>query len=186
MAYIGYARVSGVDQDLQIQRDKLTEAGVTADHLFEEKKTGTTRASREQLDLALRFARKGDVLIVTKMDRLARSVNDLSSIVADLDERGIGFRVLDQSGVDTTTPTGRLLLNMLSSIAEFETQLRKERQREGIDKAKSKGVYKGRPAKLPADRVIELHKHGMGATEISKTLNMSRASVYRIIRSTEE
>lgn len=184
MALIGYGRVSSTGQSLEVQIEQLKAAGV--DELFTEKKTGTSRDAREQLEAALRFARKGDVLCVTKMDRLARSVADLSAIVTDLDSRGIGFRVLDQAGVDTTTPSGRLLMHTLSAFAEFETAIRKERQLDGVQKAKANGVYKGRPAKLPAHRVIELHKEGMGATEIAKTLGIARASVYRFINANKE
>ena len=183
MAIIGYGRVSSTDQDLAIQIEALKAAG--ADEIFAEKKSGTTKDGREQLELALRFARRGDVFVVTKMDRLARSVRDLSNIVADLDAREIGFKVLDQSGIDTTSPNGRLMMNMLASFAEFETELRRERQREGIAKAKAQGVYKGRPAKLPVDRVLELHEQGVGPSAIAKELTISRASVYRLLKDAE-
>lgn len=179
MAIIGYARVSSAGQSLDVQLEKLKLAG--ADEIFAEKRSGTTTESREELKAALRFARKGDVLIVTRMDRLARSVADLAVIVADLSKREVGFKVLDQAAVDTTTANGRLMLNMLAAFAEFETDLRKDRQRDGIEKAKANGVYKGRPAKLPADRVAELRAEGMGATEIAKKLGMGRASVYRLL-----
>jgi len=179
MAIIGYARVSSAGQSLDVQLEKLKAAG--ADEVFAEKRSGTTTDAREELKAALRFARRGDVLVVTRMDRLARSVADLASIVADLTKREVGFRVLDQAAVDTTTANGRLMLNMLAAFAEFETDLRKDRQREGIEKAKANGVYKGRPAKLPADRVAELRAQGMGATEIAKKLGMGRASVYRLL-----
>ncbi len=179
MAIIGYARVSSAGQSLEVQLEKLKSAG--AEEIFAEKRSGTSTDGREELTAALRFARRGDVLIVTRMDRLARSVADLAAIVADLTKREIGFKVLDQATVDTTTANGRLMLNMLAAFAEFETDLRKDRQREGIEKAKAKGVYKGRPAKLPAHRVAELKAQGMGATEIAKKLGMGRASVYRLL-----
>ncbi|HAV49732.1 MULTISPECIES: recombinase family protein [unclassified Brevundimonas] len=179
MAIIGYARVSSAGQSLEVQLEKLKAAG--AEEIFAEKRSGTSTDGREELTAALRFARRGDVLIVTRMDRLARSVADLAAIVADLTKREIGFKVLDQATVDTTTANGRLMLNMLAAFAEFETDLRKDRQREGIEKAKAKGVYKGRPAKLPAHRVAELKAQGMGATEIAKKLGMGRASVYRLL-----
>ena len=179
MAIIGYARVSTTGQSLDVQLEKLKAAG--AEEIFAEKRTGTTTTEREELKAALRFARKGDVLIVTRMDRLARSVSDLRILIDGLTDRGVGFRVLDQAAVDTTTANGRLMLNMLAAFAEFEADLRKDRQREGIDKAKANGVYKGRPAKLPRDRVAELRDQGMGATEIAKKLGMGRASVYRLL-----
>lgn len=179
MAIIGYARVSSTGQSLEVQLDKLNAAG--ADEIFSEKVSGTSTNGREQLQAALRFARKGDTLIVTRLDRLARSVNDLSTIIGDLNARQIGFKVIDQAEIDTTTPTGRLLLNVVSAIAEFESDLRKDRQREGIEKAKAKGVYRGRPARLDPKRVRQLHEQGMGATEIAKELKIARASVYRLL-----
>lgn len=179
-AIIGYGRVSSTGQSLEVQEEKLRAAGAT--ELFMEKRSGTTKQGREQLEAALRFARKGDVLVVTKLDRLARSMTDLMTIVDDLNAREIGFRVIDQSGIDTTTPSGRLMLQLLGAFAEFETVLRKERQSDGIAKAKTKGVYKGRPAKLPADRVRELHDQGLGPSAIAKELTISRASVYRLLK----
>lgn len=180
MAIIGYARVSSTGQSLEVQLEKLREAG--AEEVFAEKRTGTTTTDRQELENARRFSRKGDVLVVTRMDRLARSVSDLRSIVDDLTARGVGFRVLDQAAVDTTTPNGRLMLNMLAAFAEFETDLRKERQREGIDKAKANGIYRGRPASLPKAQVKALRDEGLGATEIARRLNMGRASVYRLLK----
>ncbi|MGH6978276.1 MAG: recombinase family protein, partial [Brevundimonas sp.] len=166
MALIGYARVSSTGQSLEVQLEKLKAAG--CDEIFSEKRSGTTTADREALAEALRYARKGDVLIVSRMDRLARSVADLSKIVADLTTRQIGFRVLDQASVDTTTSNGRLMLNLLAAFAEFETDLRRERQREGIDKAKARGAYRGRPASIQPDQIAALHAEGLGATEIAK------------------
>ncbi|WP_438851986.1 recombinase family protein [Brevundimonas nasdae] len=181
MATVGYARVSSTGQSLEVQTEKLIAAGVEADHLFTEKRSGTTAKDRPELEAAMRSIRKGDVLLVTKMDRLARSVSDLRTIIDQLDAKGVGFRVLDQAAVDTTTPNGRLMLNMLAAFAEFETDLRKERQREGIERAKDRGVYKGRPVTLPRDQVIALRAEGLGATEIAKQLGMGRASVYRLL-----
>jgi len=179
MAVIGYARVSSTGQSLEVQLDKLREAG--ADETFSEKRSGTAGTERAELDAALRFVRKGDVLVVTRMDRLARSVSDLRTVVDDLDRRGVGFRVLDQAAVDTTTANGRLMLNMLAAFAEFETDLRRERQREGIEKARKRGVYKGRPATLSRDDVAALKAQGIGPTEIAKRLGIARASVYRLM-----
>lgn len=179
MAIIGYARVSSTGQSLDVQLDKLRAAG--AEEVFAEKRSGTTGTERVELDAALRFARKGDVLLVTRMDRLARSVSDLRTLVDGLSDRGVGFRVLDQASVDTTTPNGRLMLNMLAAFAEFETDLRKERQREGIEKARERGVYKGRPATLSREDVAALRAEGVGPTEIAKRLGIGRASVYRLL-----
>ena len=179
MAVIGYARVSSTGQSLDVQLEKLRDAG--AEEVFAEKRSGTTATERVELEAALRFARKGDVLLVTRMDRLARSVSDLRSIVDNLNNRGVGFRVLDQAAVDTTTPNGRLMLNMLAAFAEFETDLRKDRQREGIEKARERGVYKGRPASLSRETIAALKTEGLGPTEIAKRLGIGRASVYRLL-----
>ncbi|WP_271085674.1 recombinase family protein [Brevundimonas sp. NIBR11] len=178
MALVGYARVSSTGQSLEVQLEKLTEAG--CEEIFAEKRSGTTRAERVELEAALRFVRKGDVLLVSKLDRLARSVNDLSSIVADLDRRGVGFKVMDQA-IDTTTSNGRLMLNMLAAFAEFETDLRAERQRDGIEKAKAEGRYTGRPATIKRDAVRSLRAEGLGPSEIAKRLGIGRASVYRLL-----
>lgn len=178
---VGYARVSSTGQDLQVQFDQLTQAG--CETVFAEKRSGTTTDSRTELAEALRFVRSGDTLVVTRLDRLARSVIDLHQIVAGLNTKGVGFRCLQQGGVDTTSTTGRLTLAILAAVAEFETDLRKERQREGIEKAKAKGVYKGRPAKLQEKReeVKAMQAAGIGATEIAKRLGIGRASVYRLL-----
>lgn len=180
MAVVGYARVSSTGQSLEVQLEKLEAAG--CEEIFAEKRSGTARAERAELETALRFVRKGDVLIVTRLDRLARSMNDLSSIVADLMGRGVGFRVLDQAAIDTTTAEGRFMLNVLGAFAEFETEIRKERQRDGINKAKASGVYRGRRASIDADAVRALHAEGVGATAIVKRLNVGRASVYRLLK----
>ena len=186
MALVGYARASSTSQDTAIQEAALTAAGVEPDHLFVEKRTGTTTQGRDELAACLKHARRGDTVLVTKLDRLGRSVNDLSRIVADLEGRGIGFKVLDQHGIDTTTTTGKLLFNMLSAFAEFETALRAERQRDGIDKAKAEGRYTGRPATIEAAEIARLKAEGLGATAIAKRLGIGRASVYRLMESSAE
>jgi DNA invertase Pin-like site-specific DNA recombinase len=179
MATVGYARVSSTGQSLDVQLEKLKAAG--CEEIFAEKRSGTTTDGREALAEALRYVRKGDILLCTRLDRLARSVADLSAIVNDLAKRGIGFKALDQDGIDTTTSNGRLMLNMLASFAEFETDLRRERQREGIDKAKAAGVYKGRPATIKAEEIKALKAEGLGASAIAKRLGIGRASVYRVL-----
>lgn len=178
MATVGYARVSSIGQSLDVQTEQLIAAG--CDEIFAEKKSGTSTAGREQLDLALRFVRKGDVLVVTRLDRLARSLSDLSRIVEDLGRRQVGFRCLQQGSVDTTKPEGRLMLGMLACFAEFETAIRKERQREGIEKAKEAGRYRGRPKTVDARQVQLLLSTGMGPTEVAKRMGVGRASVYRV------
>lgn len=179
MPMIGYARVSSSGQSLEVQRDQLLAAGCT--RIFEEKRSGLSQDGREQLALALDYVRDGDVLIVTRLDRLARSITDLRQIVDRLTAKDVGFRALQQGDLDTSTSNGRLMLNMLGAFAEFEADLRRERQREGIDRAKANGIYKGRKPTVPVDEVRKLKAEGMAPTEIAKRLNVGRASVYRAL-----
>lgn len=179
MPLIGYARVSSSGQSLEVQRDQLLAAGCT--RIFEEKRSGLSQDGREQLALALDYVRDGDVLIVTRLDRLARSITDLRQIVDRLTAKDVGFRALQQGDLDTCTSNGRLMLNMLGAFAEFEADLRRERQREGIDRAKANGIYKGRKPTVPVEEVRKLKAEGMAPTEIAKRLNVGRASVYRAL-----
>ncbi|MDI1344826.1 MAG: recombinase family protein [Pseudolabrys sp.] len=183
MAVVGYGRVSSVGQSLEVQLEQLAAAG--CDEIFAEKRSGTTTAGREKLEEALRFVRKGDVLVVTRLDRLARSLTDLSRIIDDLTARQVGFRCLQQDSVDTTKPEGRLMLGMLACFAAFETDLRKERQREGIDKAKEAGRYRGRPPTIDGARIEQLRREGVGPSAIAKQLGIGRASVYRHLDAVE-
>lgn len=177
---VGYARVSSAGQSLEVQLDALRQAGCKK--IFSEKRSGTSTAGRDALAEALDFVRdNSDVLVVTRLDRLARSAGDLHAIVAKLALKGVGFKCLQQGGMDTTTATGKLLLGVLASIAEFETDIRKERQREGIDKAKANGVYKGRKPSVDAAAVRSLHSEGVGPSTIAKRLRIGRASVYRAL-----
>lgn len=176
---VGYARVSSVGQSLEVQLDALTAAG--CEKVFSEKRSGTNTAGREELAEALEFVRAGDTLLVTRLDRLARSAADLHTIVNGLSDRGVGFRCLQQAGMDTTTSTGKLLLGVLASIAEFEADIRRERQREGIERAKEAGVYKGRKPSVDVAAVRSLRDEGLGPTNIAKRLGIGRASVYRAL-----
>lgn len=176
----GYARVSTDDQDTGIQEAALRAAGCLT--VFAERRSGTTTAGRTELRRVLDIVRTGDVLVVTRIDRLARSIADLSAIVAELESKGAHLKATEQP-IDTTTPAGRAFLQMLGIFAEFETAIRRERQMEGIAKAKASGVYKGRPATIKEADVRRLWSDGAGATEIAKTLGIARASVYRIINS---
>ena len=142
MTVIGYARVSTTDQDLSIQEMALKPAG--CDVIRAEKRSGTTTKGREELRTVLDFLRKGDVLMVTRIDRLARSIGDLQDIVRTVRARGASLKATEQP-IDTSTAAGKCFLDMLGVFAEFETNLRRERQLEGIAKAKARGVYKGRP-----------------------------------------
>jgi DNA invertase Pin-like site-specific DNA recombinase len=178
MAIYGYARVSTTDQDLTIQQEALEKAG--CEIIRAEKVSGTSTQGRDELNTLLEFLRDGDELVVTRVDRLARSVLDLQTIVRDIKLKGVHLRATEQP-IDTSTPAGKCFLDMLGVFAEFETNLRRERQMEGIAKAKERGVYKGRKPSVDKTQIIELHKSGMGATAITKELNISRATVYRAI-----
>ena len=178
MTIIGYARVSTSDQDLTIQLAALNAAGCEV--IRQEKASGTTIAGRQELRTVLEFIRAGDTLIVTRIDRLARSIGDLQDIVRTLRTKGAALRATEQP-IDTATAAGKCFLNMLGVFAEFETNLRRERQLEGIAKAKAAGVYKGRPATIKAAQVRELKAQGIGASEIAKRLKIGRASVYRVL-----
>lgn len=174
----GYARVSTTDQDLTLQEEALKAAG--CDMVVSEKVTGTSREGRQELERLLQFIREGDTLVVTRIDRLARSIGDLQDIVRGLKAKGVSLRATMQS-VDTSTAAGKAFLDMLGVFAEFETNLRKERQAEGIAKAKAAGVYKGRKATIDQLEVRKLKEQGLGATEIAARLKIGRASVYRIL-----
>ena len=176
---VGYARVSSVGQSLEVQLDSLQAAG--CERVFKEKRSGTTTAGRDELHEAISFARQGDILVVTRLDRLARSAGDLHQIVRKLADKKVDFRCLQQSGMDTSTSTGKLLLGVLASIAEFEADIRKERQREGIDRAKTAGVYTGRKATIDPETVRSLRLQGVSPTEIAKQMKIGRASVYRAL-----
>lgn len=175
---IGYARVSSDDQDCAIQEAALRAAGCTV--IRSEKHTGTTTAGREKLETVLSFIRAGDALMVTRIDRLARSVADLEGIVERLRCKGAHLRATEQP-IDTSTPAGIAFLQMLGVFAQFETALRKERQMEGIAKAKAAGVYKGRKPSVPTEAVRQLRANGVSPTEIAKQLGIGRASVYRVL-----
>ena len=174
----GYARVSSVGQDLVVQEELLRASG--CEKLFLEKASGATQQGRTALAAALDYVREGDTLVVTRLDRLARSMSDLRDIIDRLTEKGVAFKALQQGAVDTTSSSGRLMLNMLAAFAEFEADLRRERQREGIEKAKAAGVYRGRPKTIAADEVLRLLGAGVGPAEVARRMNIGRASVYRI------
>ena len=172
---IGYARVSDSSQNLDVQREALAKAGI--DKLFEEKRSGRSADDRPELQAAISFARSGDTIVVTKLDRWARSVRDLHNLLATLDEKAVGFKCLDQA-IDTTTSTGRLTISILGAVASFELDIRAERQREGIRLGRAKGVYQGRRSTIDLDRVRELSLR-MKPPEVAAVMQISRASVYR-------
>jgi len=178
MTVIGYARVITTDQSLELQEAALRAAG--CDLIRAEKRSGTTTAGREELKTVLAFLRAGDVLMVTRIDRLARSIGDLQDIVRIVRARGASLKATEQP-IDTSTAAGKCFLDMLGVFAEFETNLRKERKLEGIADAKARGVYQGRKASIDTAKVKALRAQGMGASDIAKALKIGRASVYRVL-----
>lgn len=179
---IGYARTSTLDQKagLEAQQRDLEEAG--CERVFTEQVSSVDLPKREKLEEAIAFAREGDVLLVTKLDRLARSVAHLVKITERLETKRVALRILD-GAIDTTTANGRLHLNMLTSIAQFEREIMLERQREGIAKAKAAGRYKGRKptAKAKTDDIRRLAEEGIKPLKIAETLGIGKSSVYRIL-----
>ena len=178
MTVIGYARVSTSDQNLEIQEAALRVAGCQV--IRAEKRSGTTTSGRTELQTVLDFLGAGDVLMVTRIDRLARSIGDLQDIVRAVKAKGASLKATEQP-IDTSTAAGKAFLDMLGVFAEFETNLRKERQLEGIAKAKTAGVYKGRKPTVDVERVKALKHQGLGPSAIAKTLGIGRASVYRAL-----
>ena len=174
----GYARVSTAGQDLAVQRAALKAAGCTV--IREEKVSGASRQGRDELALLLEFVRPGDALVVTRIDRLARSMRDLQDIVHFLKGRGVTLKATEQP-IDTSSAAGKAFLDMLGVFAEFETNLRRERQMEGIADAKARGVYagKGRRPSVDSEAVRSLRLEGKRPAAIARELGISRASVYR-------
>lgn len=179
MAVVGYARVSTHNQKLDAQLDQLHGAGV--EKVFEEKASGVD-ANREELAKMLDWVREGDTVICCKIDRIARSTQHLLEIVDRLEKKGVAFRVLNIN-LDTSTPTGKLMLTMLAGIATFERELMLERQREGIQKAKERGAYRGRKptARMKAEEVLRLVAEGKKKVRIAEELGIGIASVHRIV-----
>jgi DNA invertase Pin-like site-specific DNA recombinase len=178
MATYGYARVSTIDRDCVVQEAALKAAGCEV--IRSEKVSGTSRDGRTELETLLQFVRAGDVLVVTRIDRLARSMKDLQDIVHELKSKGVALRATEQP-VDTSTAAGKAFLDMLGVFAEFETNLRRERQAEGIAAAKAAGVYTGRKPSIDADKVKALAAEGIGPSEIARRMGIGRASVYRAL-----
>ncbi|WP_018299342.1 recombinase family protein [Fangia hongkongensis] len=176
---IGYARVSSSGQSLDVQIDKLKETG--CEKIYQEKISGTDQ-NRPKLLECLDYVRAGDTLIVTKLDRIARSVLHLKQIADQLEKKKVDLVVLDQK-IDTTTSQGKLMFNMLSAFAEFENDLRKERQADGIKKALENGIKFGRPGKVDSHLVIGVKSYINKGVKVSKTLpqfGISRSTYYMI------
>lgn len=180
---IGYARVSTDDQEAQLQHDALTEAGCA--RIFTDKASGKN-TDRPELTAALDYARPGDTLCVWKLDRFARSLIDLVTLVDSLAARGIGFKVLTGAlaSIDPNTPDGRLMLQVVGAMAEFERSLIKDRTRAGLDAARAQGRVGGRPAVMNADKLAAAKARkakGESVTAIAKALGVSRATLYRAL-----
>jgi DNA invertase Pin-like site-specific DNA recombinase len=175
----GYARVSTTDQDLALQREALERAGVNA--IFEEKASGTKRDGRTELQKVLSVLGEGDALVVTRLDRLGRSMRDLANIAHEIEQAGAHLKVIEQS-VDTSSAAGRAFYGMLAVFAAFETDVRRERQLEGIATARRQGAYKGGKPRLDRLQVKELSSRGLGPAAIARELGMARSSVYRLLR----
>ena len=181
MSRIGYARVSSHGQSLDVQLEKLNDC----DRVFQEKQSGRSTEKREQLLLCLDYVRDGDTLVVTKLDRLARSTLDLLSMLKRLEQKKVRLHVLDQQ-IDTSTSSGMLLVTMLGAVAAFENDLRKERQADGIALAKRNGVQLGRKKSLSAAQEVELRQRRVQGVKIVDLMNdykISKASVYRLLGS---
>lgn len=181
MAVVGYARVSTGQQDHSAQVERLKKAG--AEKIFTEKRSGLDR-ERPELARCLEYVREGDTLAVTKLDRLARSTADLYRVVTDLTDRGVSFKVLDDDAVDTTTRTGKLIMGVLALIAEFETAIRKERQMEGIAKAKAEGRTGGRPKRVTDEvraTVLRLRNEGESIRAVATRVGLSKATIQNIV-----
>jgi len=182
-ALVGYARTSTSEQNAGLEAQKRDLLATGCSEIFSEKVSSV--GDRKALDDALKYVRKGDTLIVTKLDRLARSTRHLLEIVQFLDGKQVALKILDFGGdpVNTSGPTGKLLLTVFGAFAQFEREIMLERQREGIAKAKAAGKYKGRKptARAKAPQVAALKKDGVGPSEIARQLGIGRASVYRIL-----
>ena len=182
MSKVGYARVSSTGQSLEVQLQKLNDR--KCERIYREKRSGRT-AERPEFKACMNYLREGDTLVITKLDRLARSVAHLSQIAKEFEKEGINLIVIDQN-IDTSTSTGRLLFNMLAAIAEFENDLRSERQIEGIAKAKQNGVKFGRPSKLTKEiktEIIEKRSNGSTIGQIAKEYQLGEATIYRVLKS---
>ncbi|CAH1653442.1 recombinase family protein [Chelatococcus asaccharovorans] len=179
---VGYARTSTIEQAAGLEAQVRDLEALGCEQVFTEQTSSV--GPRKKLDEAIAYCRKGDTFVVTKFDRLARSVSHLGQIVERLKEKGVALRVLDPA-IDTSSATGELVLNLMGSIAQFERQMMLERQREGIAKAKADGKYKGRKptARAKADEIKALSAQGISLSEIARRLEIGKASVHRVLAS---
>lgn len=179
MARIGYARVSTHDQDLEVQQERLKAEGCTI--IRSEKVSGGSREGRTELATIIEFLRPGDELVVTRLDRLGRDTRDVLNLIHECEQREAYVTVLDPH-VSTRGEIGHVVLTVLGMVAQMERRFIKERQREGIVKAKAEGAYKGGKRRLDRDAIIQLHREGHGASAIGRAVGCSRMQVYRIVR----
>ena len=179
---VGYARVSSSGQSLDVQVDTLKNSG--CEKIFQEKVSGTSTQGRDKLRECLDFVREGDEVVFTRVDRVARSVLDLQLIVKELTDKKVTITSTEQP-ISTKDATSKCFLDMLGVFAELETNLRKERQMEGIARAKQKGVYKGGKSRIDVEKIKELKSRGLGATQIGRELGIHRDSVYRLLKKVE-
>jgi DNA invertase Pin-like site-specific DNA recombinase len=177
-ATIGYARVSSNGQSTDTQVERLKAAGCTV--IRKEKVSGRSRNGRSELNTILEFIQSGDTLTVVKLDRLGRSTREVLNLVHELEGRGAHLRVLEPE-ISTAGPMGKMVLTVLGMVAEMELGFIRERQRVGIEAAKAKGVYKGRPVTLDHPRIVSMRSEGKGVTEIAKALGCSRGAVYKVL-----
>lgn len=183
MAVYGYARVSSLSQSTEIQESLLTEAGCSI--IRTEKVSGKSRHGRDELSNLMEFLRDGDTLAVCKLDRLGRSTRDVLNLVHELETKGASLRILEPA-IDTSGPMGKMILTVLGMVGEMELNHLKERQKAGIQAAKAKGVYKGRPAKLDHAKIRELSSSGMNVTEVARVVGCSRGAVYKALEGREK
>lgn len=183
MARIGYARVSTRDQDLSIQKERLAAAG--CEIIRAETASGSSRQGRGELQSIMEFVRQGDELVVHRLDRLGRSTLDVLTLVHELDEKGASLRVLEPE-ITTTGSMGRMVITILGMVADMELSFIRERQQAGIEAAKKRGAYKGRKKQIDTDEIRQRAGKGDAVTSIARDLNISRMSVYRALKNTED
>jgi DNA invertase Pin-like site-specific DNA recombinase len=176
---IGYARVSSTDQSTSTREDRLRAAGCSI--IRAEKVSGGSRSGRDELASNMDFTRPGDTLVVVKLDRLGRSTRDVLNLVHELEQKGASLRVLEPA-IETGGPMGRMVLTVLGMVAEMELGFIRERQRTGIEAAKAKGVYTGRPVTFDHTKIVALRKEGLGATEIARAVGCKRGNVYKTLK----
>lgn len=179
MARIGYARVSTLDQDLEGQVARLTAEGCTL--IRSEKASGGSREGRTELATVIEFLRTGDELLVARLDRLGRDTRDVLNIIHEVEQRGAFVTILDPH-VSTQGPMGHVMLTVLGMVAQMERRFIRERQREGIERAKAAGTYVGGKRRLDRDRIRTLHAQGTGPAAIAREIGCSRMQVYRVLQ----